>query len=94
MPVINLNIIGMTCGSCTYMIEDVIGDLPGVVSAKCDVNAKTGVFELEEGASTTADEIVSIINGLQDGKFKSSLVSFVMDKFKFSSLIISKFFLF
>jgi len=76
MPVVNLSITGMTCGSCTYMIEDVIGDLQGVLSVKCDVNTKTGVFELEEGAPTTADEIITTINGLQDGKFKASLVSF------------------
>ena len=67
----------MVCGSCTYMVEDVIGDLPGVIKAKCDFTEKTGVFELEQGAATTAEQIITTINGLQDGKFKASLVSLI-----------------
>ena len=72
MPVVNVSITGMTCGSCTYKVEDKIGDLPGVTDAKCDFKDNTGVFTLEDGATTTAEDIVKCIN--EECGFKAVLV--------------------
>ena len=70
MSTVNVNIEGMTCGSCTYKVECEVGDLSGVTDAKCDLANKSGTFNLEAGAATTAEDIVNKINSLG---FKASL---------------------
>lgn len=71
MPVVSVKISGMTCGSCTYKVECEVGDLEGVSAAKADFTAGTGEFILEDGAPTTAQNILDTINGLG---FKAQLV--------------------
>ena len=73
MPIVHVKITGMTCGSCTYKIECEVGDLEGVTEAKADLEKGTGVFTIEQGAPTTAEDIVNLIIQLGEGKFKAEL---------------------
>lgn len=44
----NYKIVGMHCGACSTGIEMYLGNTEGVISAKVDYEAKSGVFEYDD----------------------------------------------
>jgi copper chaperone len=53
---------GMHCASCGLLIDDVVEELPGVVSSATDVRAGRTVVTLAEGASVDPVTVTEAIS--------------------------------
>jgi copper chaperone CopZ len=53
---------GMHCASCGLLIDDVVEELPGVVSSATDVRAGRTVVTLAEGASVDPVTVAEAIS--------------------------------
>jgi copper chaperone len=54
---------GMHCGSCGLLIDDTLGDLPGVRSTQTTVKPGRSTVELE-ATQTSPENIIAAIAGL------------------------------
>lgn len=50
----------MHCGSCALLIDDVLEELPGVVSTQTSMKNGAGTVELDTAVSTPDDVIAAI----------------------------------
>lgn len=66
-----LSIQGMHCGSCKTLIEDVCGDIPGVMS--CTVDVAAGSVRIEHDATVSTETIRREIEQL--GDYKTSVLA-------------------
>jgi Cu+-exporting ATPase len=55
---------GMHCASCGLLVDDVVGDLPGVIRSATDVNAGRTVVTTREGAVVEPGVVVEAITEL------------------------------
>jgi copper chaperone CopZ len=62
MATINIIVKGMHCASCKGLIEDVSGDVPGVIT--CTVDAKTGRGVIEHDERFQFSELEKAITEL------------------------------
>jgi len=60
MPLLELTIVGMTCGGCSSRVKRVLEARPDVQSADIDHDRGHGLVELVEGGDTNA--IVQAVN--------------------------------
>ena len=79
---VTLSIEGMTCPSCSYMIESELGDLVGVSEAKVSLEAKNCVVKYDDSSASGPNDFLKLVNELSDKKFKAKLV-----KLKFFFLV-------
>lgn len=70
MTTTKLSIAGMHCASCKALIEDVLGEVPGVRSCEVDADARTAIVEHDD--SLTPSVLVDEIRGL--GDYKATIV--------------------
>jgi len=54
---------GMHCASCGLLIDDIVEELPGVLSSATDVRAARTVVTLAEGASLDPATVTKAIDG-------------------------------
>jgi Cu+-exporting ATPase len=66
-----LNVDGMTCGSCTASVTNILKEFPGVVSAHVDLATKTAEVEIKNGAV----EPDSIAKEVTDMGFDSNIIT-------------------
>ena len=59
---------GMHCGSCALLIDDSLGDLPGVLGAQTRVKAGLSTVELDLTQSRPSD----VINAIEQLGYRAS----------------------
>jgi copper chaperone len=55
-----LNVTGMTCNHCVGAVQDALDDLPGVRSARVDLDAGTAVVDYDD-ARTSPRELTTAV---------------------------------
>ena len=70
---ITLSIKGMHCGSCAYLIEDILKEQPGVKEAKVDFVKQTCEVEAEE--EIDPQQLVGTIHDIQGEEFRAQIVN-------------------
>ena len=69
---ITLLIKGMHCGSCAYLIEDILKEQKGVVDARVDFIQQTVEVETEEGIKP--DDLMKAIHDIQGEEFTAQII--------------------
>ena len=69
---ITLLISGMHCGSCAYLIEDILKEQKGVVDARVDFIQQTVEVETEEGIKP--DDLMKAIHDIQGEEFTAQII--------------------
>ena len=59
--IFTLDIDGMTCASCVARVEKALDRIPGVEAASVNLATEQAKVRLEPGSSTTADEIIHLV---------------------------------
>ena len=67
-----LSIKGMHCGSCAYLIEDILKEQKGVVDARVDFIQQTVEVETEEGIKP--DDLMKAIHDIQGEEFTAQII--------------------
>ena len=62
----------MYCGSCAYLIEDILKEQKGVVDARVDFIQQTVEVETEEGIKP--DDLMKAIHDIQGEEFTAQLI--------------------
>lgn len=70
MTTTRLKITGMHCASCKALLEDVIGDVPGVRA--CEVDAGTGDARVEHDDAIDPAALVAAVKDL--GEYGAAIV--------------------
>lgn len=60
---LTVGVDGMHCGSCALLIDDALGDLPGVAGSRTSVKDRRSTVELDTELSSP-DEVVAAITEL------------------------------
>jgi len=71
-PKITLSIKGMHCGSCAYLIEDILKEQKGVVDARVDFIQQTVEVETEEGIKP--DDLIKAIHEIPNEEFRAQII--------------------
>lgn len=69
---IKLSISGMHCGSCAYLIEDILKEQNGVKDAKVDFVRQTCEVEADEEVKT--DDLLKAIHDIPHEEFRARIV--------------------
>ena len=69
---ITLLIKGMHCGSCAYLIEDILKEQKGVTEAKVDFVKQT--CEVEAEGEVNPQQLVGAIHEIQGEEFTAQLI--------------------
>ena len=70
---ITLSINGMHCGSCAYLIEDILKEQSGVKDAKVDFVGQT--CEVEADEEVKPEELIKAIHEIQGEEFAAQIQS-------------------
>ena len=70
---ITLSIKGMHCGSCAYLIEDILKEQKGVTEAKVDFVKQT--CEVEAEGEVNPQQLVGAIHEIQGEEFTAQIQS-------------------
>ena len=70
---ITLSIKGMHCGSCAYLIEDILKEQKGVTEAKVDFVKQT--CEVEAEGEVDPQQLVGAIHEIQGEEFSAQIQS-------------------
>jgi len=70
---ITLSIKGMHCGSCAYLIEDILKEQSGVKDAKVDFVKQT--CEVETDEEVKPEELIKAIHDIQGEEFSAQIVN-------------------
>ena len=70
---ITLSIKGMHCGSCAYLIEDILKEQKGVTEAKVDFVKQT--CEVEAEGEVDPQQLVGAIHEIQGEEFTAQIQS-------------------
>ncbi|TAN57651.1 heavy-metal-associated domain-containing protein [Patescibacteria group bacterium] len=68
-----LSIKGMHCGSCAYLIEDILKEQKGVAEAKVDFVKQTCEVKMEE--EVKPEELIKAIHDIQGEEFSAQIVN-------------------
>ncbi len=71
-PKIILSIKGMHCGSCAYLIEDILKEQKGVTEAKVDFVKQTCEVEAEE--EVKPEELIKTIQEIPGESFAAQII--------------------
>ncbi len=71
-PKIILSIKGMHCGSCAYLIEDILKEQKGVAEAKVDFVKQT--CEVETEGEIDPQQLVRAIDDIQGEEFAAQII--------------------
>ena len=69
---ITLSIKGMHCGSCAYLIEDILKEQKGVTEAKVDFVKQT--CEVETEGEIDPQQLVGAIHDIQGEEFAAQII--------------------
>ncbi|HLD61652.1 MAG TPA: heavy metal-associated domain-containing protein [Patescibacteria group bacterium] len=69
---ITLSIKGMHCGSCAYLIEDILKEQKGVTEAKVDFVKQT--CEVETAEEVKPDDLIKAIHEIQGEEFAAQII--------------------
>ena len=67
-----LSIKGMHCGSCAYLIEDILKEQSGVKDAKVDFVGQT--CEVEAEGEVDPQQLVGAIHDIQGEEFAAQII--------------------
>ena len=59
--IFTLDIDGMTCASCVARVEKALDRIPGVEAASVNLATEQAKVRLEPGSSTSAEEIINLV---------------------------------
>lgn len=67
-----MSIKGMHCGSCAYLIEDILKEQKGVLDAKVDFIKQ--ICEVEVDEEVKAEDLIKTIHDIPNEEFEAQIV--------------------